>query len=234
MITSSDNPAIKEVRRLQSSHARTRSDLFVAEGEDLAAVASASGWNAVHTLVREGSGLEGDEVQAELLDSVSALGSGTRIISVFEKQFVDSPGAGMIIHLEGLRDPGNVGTLIRSAHAFGATAVSFGDQTADPYNPKSVRASMGSVFAVPLVVGAGIKDLPGVKVGLVGGAAETAGLPDEDVVLILGAERLGLSSATLELCNSTWSIPMPGGAESLNAAVACSIAMYAVNRIQSS
>ena len=220
-ITSSDNPAIKELKRLQSSHARSRADVFVAEGEDLIEMAAANGWKPERVLVREGCGLDGEEVEADLLDSVSSLGSGTRAIGIFTKSYVPEVTSGLLVHLAGLSDPGNVGTIIRSAHALGATGVSLGPETADPFGPKAVRASMGSVFGVPLHSGKGLFDLPGIKVALAGGSPSIgAPLPSGNLVLIVGSERSGLDAETLELSDLIWSIPMADGAESLNAAVA--------------
>ncbi|CAB4881505.1 MAG: hypothetical protein F2799_07405 [Actinobacteria bacterium] len=231
-ITSSDNPAIKELKRLQSSHARSRADVFVAEGEDLIEMAAANGWKPERVLVREGCGLDGEEVEADLLDSVSSLGSGTRAIGIFTKSYVPEVTSGLLVHLAGLSDPGNVGTIIRSAHALGATGVSLGPETADPFGPKAVRASMGSVFGVPLHSGKGLFDLPGIKVALAGGSPSIgAPLPSGNLVLIVGSERTGLDAETLELSDLIWSIPMADGAESLNAAVAVSIALHAANRI---
>ena len=231
-ITSSDNPAIKELKRLQSSHARSRADVFAAEGEDLIEMAAANGWKPERVLVREGCGLDGEEVEAELLDSVSSLGSGTRAIGIFTKAYVPEVTSGLLVHLAGLSDPGNVGTIIRSAHALGATGVSLGPETADPFGPKAVRASMGSVFAVPLHTGVAVSELPGRKVALAGGEATSVRvLPEGDLVLIVGSERAGLDPKTLELSDLIWSIPMADGAESLNAAVAVSIALHAANRI---
>lgn len=231
-ITSQDNPAIKELRRLATAHGRSRSEVFAAEGEDLVAAASRAGWQAERVLVREGSGLDGEEVSAELLDSVSTLGSGTRIIATFRRKWSSDPTAGLIVHLAGLRDPGNVGTIVRSADALGATTVSIGAATADPFGPKAVRASMGSVFRVPLVKDIAPLELPGLRIGLVAGGG-SSDLPDGNIVLVVGSEREGIAGDLIAACDRTWSIPMVEGVDSLNAAVACSLALHAANRIPS-
>nr|WP_282600067.1 RNA methyltransferase [Patulibacter sp. SYSU D01012] len=135
------------------------------------------------------------------------------------------------MHLHGLRDPGNVGTAIRAAHALGASSVSLGPDTADPYGPKAVRASMGSLFAVPVVRAAGPDALPGTTIALV----LRAGVPlrgDEvtgDVTLLVGAEREGLPDDVVAACDRTAHLPI-AGAESLNAAMAATAALYELAR----
>lgn len=230
-INSSDNKWIKEVRKLSSSHGRAKASFFAAEGEDLVAAALHAGWLPEVVLVREASGLEGEEVSPDLLDSVSSLGSGTRAIGLFQRTEASMPAGGLVVHLCGLKDPGNVGTIIRSAHALGASAVSLGAGSADPFSQKCVRASMGSVFAIPLVIGSEISDLPGQLVGLSSGG-EAGDLPDGDVSIVVGSEREGLPAEVEAACDFLWAIPMADTAESLNAAVAASVALYAANRIQ--
>ena len=230
-ITSSDNKWIKELRKLSSAHGRGKSTLFAAEGEDLIEVALAAGWDPQVVLVREGSGLEGEEVDAGLLDSAAGLSSGTRAVALFERPASKPLEAGLCVHLCGLKDPGNVGTIIRSAHALGATSISVGDGSADPFSHKAVRASMGSVFAIPINIGAQISDLPGFLVGLAA-SGEAGTIPEGDITLVIGAEREGLPAEVEAACDLLWGIPMAEGAESLNAAAAASVALYAANRIQ--
>src|SRR5439155_5424437 len=90
----------------------------------------------------------GEAVGPKLLDSVSTLGSGTRVIGVFSQAWAE-PGGEVSVYLHGVADPGNVGTIIRAAHAFADGPVILGPGCADPYSPKAVRASMGSIFARP-------------------------------------------------------------------------------------
>jgi TrmH family RNA methyltransferase len=125
-------------------------------------------------------------------------------------------------------DPGNVGTLLRAADAFGA-GVALSDGCADPTGPKAVRASMGSVFRVPL---SEFDEPPGRRIAL----APSGGIPlteldsGEETVLVLGAEREGLPPEVLERCDERASIPQPGGGESLNVALAGAIALYELSR----
>jgi len=149
MITSPHNEKLKEIRRLARRRGRERSGTFVAEGEDLLAAADAAGWPAVERYVAAGSGLEGVEVEAELLTKVSALGSGTRALAVYEERWA-APTGPLCVYLHGVGDPGNVGAVLRSALAFGAACVALGPGCADPFGPRAVRASMGAIFSVPV------------------------------------------------------------------------------------
>ncbi len=196
-ITSHHNQKLKEIRKLrQRRRWRDRSGLFVAEGEDLLSVADGQGWIAIERYAAAGSGLAGVEVAADLLASASGLGSGTRTLAVYEERWADAPAGPLCLYLHGVHDPGNVGTILRSAAAFGASCVALGPGTADPYSPKAVRASMGAVFAVPLAR-AGVADLPGAKIALVPGAGEelwrSSYVFDSSsaIGLMVGAERDG-------------------------------------------
>src|SRR5918992_5808065 len=159
MITSPHNTQLKTIRKLQEKRHRGRSGLFVAEGEDLVEAARAAGWQPEALLVA------GEDVEPALPDSVSTLGSGTRAIGIYRQQWAE-PGGDLAVYLHGVHDPGNVGTVIRSAHALCDGPVILGPDCADPYGPKALRASMGSVFARP-PARAGFADLPGTKVALV-------------------------------------------------------------------
>lgn len=232
LITSPDNPALKEVRKLRSVAARARSSSFVAEGEDLLAMADQHGWEPLRRLCAAGSGLPGDEVEPDLLASVSALGSGTRALAIYERRFSAVPADGVVLHLHGLADPGNVGTCIRSAHALGAVAVTVGPGTADPFGPKAVRASMGSIFALPVAPCEDPLALRGHHISLATrGTDVPVGPVHGSAVVIVGAEREGLPDEIVEGSDSAWTIPIADGAESLNAATASAIALYLAIRI---
>jgi TrmH family RNA methyltransferase len=151
-IDSPNNRQLKDLRKLRTAHGRAKSGTprrFAAEGEDLLAAADAAGWTALERYVAAGSGLEGTEVEPELLAAASSLGSGTRAIAVYEERW-GAPAGPLCVYLHGVGDPGNVGAIVRSAHAFGAASVVLGPGSADPFGPKAVRASMGAVFALPL------------------------------------------------------------------------------------
>jgi TrmH family RNA methyltransferase len=221
MITSPDNQKLRSIRKLRSRRERERTGLFVAEGEDLVGAARAAGIEPEYVLVA------GEDVEPALLDAVSALGSGTRVIGVFRERWAE-PGGSLSLYLHGVGDPGNVGAIIRSAHALGDGPVVLGPGCADPFSPKAVRASMGSIFARP-PARAELGSLAGAKLALDAGAAGTLAETQlaPPVVVCLGAEREGLPDEVLSKADATARIPIgAGGPESLNVAMAATVALY--------
>jgi RNA methyltransferase, TrmH family len=219
MITSPHNDRLKEIRRLM----RRREERFVAEGEDLVAAADAAGWPAIYRLEA------GVDVEPALLDEVSSLGSGTRVIGVYERRETATPAGPLCLALWGVRDPGNVGTVLRAALAFGAASVALGPDCADPFSPKAVRASMGAIFAMPVARVSEPAELPGARIGLAARAgAPLAGPVDEPATLLIGAERAGLPDDVLAACDRVAHIPI--ASESLNAAMAATVALYEMTR----
>ena len=191
----------------------------MAEGEDLVEAARAAGRSAEFVLVAPGG--EGIEVEESLLAEASALGSGTRAIGVFERPDLVPPAGPLCVALWGVRDPGNIGTILRSALAFGADSVALGPDCADPFGPKAVRASMGAVFSVPLARVELVEELPRPTVALV--AREGDELRGGGT-FVVGAEREGLPRDVVEACDRVAHIPIQS--ESLNAAMAATVALY--------
>jgi TrmH family RNA methyltransferase len=230
-ITSTHNAKLKEIRKLrQRRRWRELAGRFVAEGEDLLAAADAAGWPPLERYCAAGSGLAGTEVDARLLADASGLGSGTRALAVYEERWADAPAGPLCVYLHGVHDPGNVGTILRSAHAFGASSVAIGAGTADPFGPKAVRASMGAVFAVALAHAPSIDALPGRRVALVadrGPALDELSLAG--VTLLIGAEREGLPEAVVAAADDVARIPIAN--HSLNAAMAATVALYEASRM---
>src|SRR5918999_954573 len=204
MIRSADNEKLKTIRKLRQKRWREKLGLFAAEGEDLVEAA----WEPEFVL------RAGEDVEPELLAAASTLGSGTRVIGVYKQRWAD-PVCEVLVYLHAVEDPGNVGTIIRSAHALADATVVLGPGCADPWSPKAVRATMGSIFARPPA------------------RAELAELPlgAGPVVVCLGAEREGLPAEVLESADAVARIPLrPGGPESLNVAMAATVALYEVER----
>jgi TrmH family RNA methyltransferase len=229
-ITSPNNEQLKEVRKLAGRKWRDKTRTFVAEGEDLIEAAAAAGWRPELLLCEAGSGLAGDEVAPHLLRQVSQLGSGTRALAVYPQRWAPAPAGPVCVALWGVNDPGNVGTVLRSALAFGAGSVALGPGTADPYGHKAVRASMGAIFGVPVVRVAGAGELPGRKVALAARAGRALSeLEAREVTLVIGAEREGLPAEVIAACDETAHIPIRS--ESLNAAMAATIGLYEVTRV---
>src|SRR5829696_5319775 len=226
-ITSPNNESLKEVRKLAGRKWRDKTRTFVAEGEDLIDAAGAAGWTPELLLCAAGSGLAGEELAPHLLREVSQLGSGTRALAVYAQRWAPAPAGPVCVALWGVNDPGNVGTVLRSALAFGAASVALGPGTADPYGSKAVRASMGAVFGVPLVRVARVEQLPGRKVALAARSGRAlAELQGGELTLVIGAERDGLPDAVVAACDESAHIPIRS--ESLNAAMAATVGLYEV------
>jgi TrmH family RNA methyltransferase len=146
------------------------------------------------------------------------------VIGVYRRPEAEADAGDFGVYLHEVGDPGNVGAIVRTAHALCDARVLLGPSCADPYSPKAVRASMGSVFARPPMSG-GLDHLVPPLVGL---AAHGGAPPDDEPVggLALGGERVGLPDDVLARCDRVWTIPLAeGGAESLNVAAAAAIAL---------
>jgi RNA methyltransferase, TrmH family len=172
----------------------------------------------------------GENVEPALLAEVSALGHPPRVLGVFRRADLPRgpvPEIGLALWHVG--DPGNVGTLVRSAAALGPAFVALSQGCADPTGPKALRASMGALFRVPLLA---FDDAPGRRIALVA----HGGVPTEELDLsgpttfVLGAEREGLPESVLATCEERATIPLAPGSESLNVATAGAIALYELSR----
>ncbi len=240
MITSSHNQKLKEIRKLrQRRRWRERAGQFVAEGEDLLSSADASGWVAIERYVAAGSGLDGVEVEPSVLASASGLSSGTRALAVYEERWAPAPVGPLCVYLHGVHDPGNVGAVLRSAQAFGASCVAIGPGTADPYSPKAVRASMGGDVCGPARA---------VESGSAPGHQESLSSPDDgrplnelwrsghvyvspiaiEATILVGSERDGLPDEVVAQADHVAHIPIQ--TDSLNAAMAATVALYELSR----
>jgi RNA methyltransferase, TrmH family len=267
-IESPQNPRLKAIKRLRSKRDRAREGRFAVEGEDLIAAAERAGTRAVEGFRVAGSGLGGEgfvDVDERVLAAVSTLGSGTRVIGVYEQRWASVPMGPLCVYLHGVGDPGNVGAVLRSASAFGASSVALGPGCADPYGPKSVRASMGAIFAIEVAQVESVGQLPGERIALVahegevlrgspiraegegdelsvGTRAKETNISRADVgeessdgrrpggsTLLVGAERTGLPEEIVAACERTAHIPI-AAADSLNAAMAATVAMYELTR----
>jgi TrmH family RNA methyltransferase len=223
MITSPHNEKLKLVRKLHERKHRDREGLFLTEGEDLLEAGLAAGAKPRLLLVAAGAGLDGEEVEPELLAGAATLGSGTRAIAVWPQLWADSPQP-PCVYLHAVANPGNVGAIIRTAHALVGGSVALGPDCADPFSPKAVRASMGSIFGQS-IARMGVEATPRPRAALV--AHGGAGLEDLDSAqtICLGAEREGLPDQVLRECDREVSIPLrPRAAESLNVAAAAAVA----------
>jgi TrmH family RNA methyltransferase len=236
VITSPANARLKLVRKLSARRQRDKLGLFVCEGEDLVAAALDAGLAPVEVLVdAERPALverlpRAEPVAPELMAELSTLAHPARIVAVFRRadlpRGVERP-TGLALHR--VADPGNVGTLVRTADALGPAFVALSSGCADPTGPKALRASMGAIFRVPLAL---FEETPRPWIGLgPRGGRPLAELElGERVTFVLGAEREGLTPEVVQECDELVSIPLAEGAESLNVAAAGAIALYEVRR----
>ncbi|MDX6589811.1 MAG: methyltransferase, TrmH family [Solirubrobacterales bacterium] len=223
MIASPQNEKLKLVRKLRERKHREREGLFATEGEDLLEAGLGAGAEPRLLLSAAGSGLGGEEVEPELLSTISSLGSGTRAIAVWPVVWSET-AAPPCLYLHGVADPGNVGAIVRTAHALLDAAVVLGPDCADPFSPKATRASMGALFARP-PVRAGLAETPAPRVGLAAHGGGGLELLAGAATVCLGAEREGLPDEVLTACDARVTIPLcAGAAESLNVAAAAAIA----------
>ena len=213
LILSRDNERLKLVRKLHDKSWRDKLGLFFVEGEDAIEAATAEPVDLLRA---------GEDVEPKLLAEVASAPHPPRVIGVYRREdlppWEERPAT---LALWRLADPGNVGTLIRTADAFGA-AVALSDGCADPTSPKALRASAGSIWRVPLGSWA---ELGGTRIALEAHQGEPLGSVDLSgrVAFLLGAEREGLP-AEVERDVDAW-IPI-AGAESLNVAASGAIALY--------
>jgi RNA methyltransferase, TrmH family len=219
VITSSTNPKLRLMHRLlESRRQREKEGLFVAEGEDLVQAADDASVDPLEVF------RAGEDVEAELLAKISTMAHPPRVMALFRRESLPRGVEPVSLALWRVADPGNLGTILRAADAFGASvAVSRG--CADPTGPKALRASAGAIFRVPL---AEFDEPSGKRIALVShGGQPIARLdPGVPVTYVLGAEREGLPDDVVEACDETATIPLAEGAESLNVAVAAAIALY--------
>lgn len=264
-VTSLTNPIVKDVRGLALPKNRRTSGRFVTEGLKLVADAVESGW-PVRTLIhaatvadeeREGvrvSGLAatvrargGDIVivNQAVLSKITRRDNPQTVVGVFDQRLTPlkaiQPAVGSLwVALERVRDPGNLGTIVRTVDAVGAAGVILVGETVDPFSIEAVRATMGSIFHVPLVrapaedFAAWMAAWPGSTVGTHLTATSDYRQADyrEPVLLVMGAEQAGLTPALTEACNTLVKIPMAGRADSLNLAVATGVMLFEIRRGQ--
>jgi len=252
MITSTQNPKIKWLRQLQNQGRFRREErVFVVEGVRLAEEALKTGWKAQLVLHTEGlsergqaiiEGFATQGVQIELAtEAVMRTASDTQtpqgIVAALDWQSLPIPPAADFLYVpDGVRDPGNLGTMLRSAAAAGVQAALIPPETVDAFAPKTVRAGMGAHFRLPIHAMSWAEiagQLERLQVYL---AAANEGIDytqadfRSPLALIVGGEAEGASTQALHLQHTAVHIPMPGGSESLNAAVAAGVLMFEVVR----
>lgn len=252
-IASVANPLVKEIRALHMRKARAETGLFLAEGARTIAQALDHGFApemlayrsepAIAALCARAAagGAQLLEVSDAVLEKISQRDNAQSAIGVFRQRLhrladLDPNSAPLWLALEGVRDPGNLGTCIRTADATGSGGVILIGNTCDPFGIETVRATMGSIFAVPIYTAepdealAFVRGWSGVSVGTaLQGAIDYRGAVYAPPTLIVnGTEQSGLSDAMRDACGTLVKLPMRDGVESLNLSVAAGVMLYAV------
>ena len=239
IITSRDNPVIKLIRSLHDKKHRHEHRLFVAEGEKVLARARQEGWEPDYLVSLAPQAPWGKArhlvVDEHMMKSLSGQNNISPILAVFRQRWMEEvPPAGVWLALESIRDPGNLGTIIRTADAVAASGVILAGNCCDPWGPDCVRATMGSMFGCPLVrtSTADLVSLCQSWPGEVAGTQLTATVDfrkpyEPPTLLVMGSEGTGLSPELAAACSTLVRIPMPGRAQSLNVATATALMLYA-------
>ena len=238
-ISSTSNEKLKFLNSLKKKSVRDEEGLLLLEGERL--IYDSEKWGAEIVSVYYKEGYEGRKILCQdeytlsqkAFDKISETVNSQGIIAVAKKKKGSIKGKELLVLADGVRDPGNMGTIIRLCHASGAGLI-LGKECTDPYSPKCVRSSMGGIFSAECEVFSDelyeyLKD-NGYKFygGILGDDTKSLFETDfcEKCVLVVGNEGDGISPKMQNLCDNKILIPMPGGAESLNVATAASVMVY--------
>ncbi len=259
-ITSHSNPIVKEIKGLVSQRKhRTQSGLFVAEGLKLATDAIAAGWGVRYLAIgpeardnpiaqkaaasAKARGALILEVSTAVLSAMTRKDNPQMVVGVYEQKLLNADeinpsDATVWVALDRVRDPGNLGTIIRTVDAVGGSGVMLVGDCTDPFAVEAVRATMGSLFHVPLakLSKAEFKSLaqnwPGTVAAthLKGSVDYRTPEYEAPALLVMGNEQKGLEDDMAEACSTLIRIPQTGEADSLNLAVATGIALYEIRR----
>jgi TrmH family RNA methyltransferase len=247
VITSRANSHVKAARALGEAKERKRTGLFVDEGEDALRAALAAGIAPVEAFVDDdlGSDRIADELSAagtrvlrctaDVMGALSSLSHASRAVGVLRANdlpplVAGSPASTVGLLLYGVSDPGNLGTLLRSAQGFGPAHVALAEGSADPLSPRAVRASMGALYSVPVITLGEAPELPVIALDARGEHTLAELAPATPVAFALGGERTGLPPEVTAAARAVARIPLADGAESLNVAIAGALALYELRR----
>ena len=248
-ITSRANPLMQQVKKLRDDRKyRRKEGLFLCDGVKM--LEEAIRWNApIHTVIlsedlahtQVPAGIRTVVVPGDLMRSISPMEApqgALFLVRAPEPTPPDTlPGKRYLV-LDGLQDPGNVGTIIRTADAFGCDGILLTNHCADPLNPKTARATMGALFRTPVWEVACEELLPlleksGLKLAATALRDDTVSLPQADLdrcAVVIGSEGKGVCDALLDCCHTTVKIPMETKCESLNAAMAAAVVLWELYR----
>lgn len=242
-IESLQNPLLKRIRALADKKHRAEEGLFVAEGESQLNRARAHGWEA-EWLVSTSDWMADTglirwagrhvEVPVPVMPRITGMDNAPPVLAVLKPREVALQPQGIWLALEEIRDPGNLGTILRTAEAAGAAGVVLIGETCDPFSRECVRAATGSLFAMPLArvsresMLAHIARWPGEVIGTQMQATESYRAPvKKPAIILMGSESKGLSPELLQAATRLVAIPMAAEVESLNVAIASALMLYA-------
>lgn len=259
-VTSLANPLVKDIKALAQKKFRDQQNAFIAEGLKLVIDALDLGWTiktlifaksalgnaAVEKVAARTVALGGDvlEVSEKVLTAVTRRDNPQAVVGVFSQRFVPLKdvrprGNDVWVALDRVRDPGNLGTVIRTVDAVGAKGIILVGETTDPFSLETVRATMGSIFAVPVAKTnpeaflAWRKDFAGTVAGThLKGAVDyrSVDFGNRPVLLMMGNEQQGLPDNLADACDKLLRIPQAGRADSLNLAVATGVMLFEIRR----
>jgi len=259
-VTSLTNPIVKDLRALAIKKYRDQQGVFLAEGLKLVIDALDLGWiikTLVYSKAGKGNSLVepiaartiakgGDvlEVSEKVIAAITRRDNPQMVVGVFEQKVQSLPaikpqGSEVYVALDRVRDPGNLGTIIRTADAAGAKGIILIGDTTDPFSLETIRATMGSVFAMPVIRATEAeflswrKGFPGLVVGThLKGAVDYRTIPyaNKPVVLLMGNEQQGLPDQLASSCDKLARIPQEGRADSLNLAIATGVMLFEIRR----
>ena len=251
VITSKDNECVKEIKKLKEKKYREQENKYIIEGIKLVQEAIFENANIDKIVVCEDCANDGTleksllyeiakfncvYVTKKIFDAITDVSNPQGILAIInKKENIDlSYDEDVIVALDGIQDPGNLGTILRTLDSTNLKQIILSESTADPYNPKVVRSSMGAIFRVNIIQSKNLvetlKEIKKNKYKLMVTSLETENsIYDTDYdkkVLVIGNEANGVSKEVMELADEKVKIPMLGKTESLNAAVATSIILY--------
>jgi len=243
LITSLENERIKNYIKLKDKKYRKRTNTFIVEGLHLVLEAYKSG-NLIELIIEKDEVLPLDVptvfVTNEIINRISSLDTPVTILGLCKINNKKEVDGSKVLMLDGIQDPGNLGTIIRSSVAFDVDTIVLGENTVDLYNPKVVRATQGMLFHINIInkdLGSVINELKSREIPIYGTKVEygedVRSFPSKDKKaygLVMGNEGAGVSSEVLDMCDKYIYIDMNEKVESLNVSIATSIILYELNR----
>ena len=243
LITSLENERIKNYIKLKDKKYRKRTNTFIVEGLHLVLEAYKSG-NLIELIIEKDEVLPLDVptifVTNEIINKISSLDTPITVLGLCKMSDKNDIEGSRVLMLDGIQDPGNLGTIIRSSVAFDVDTIVLGNNTVDLYNPKVVRATQGMLFHTNIInrdLESVIKELKSREIPVYGTKVEygedVRSFPSKDKKaygLVMGNEGAGVSNEILDMCDKYIYIDMNERVESLNVSIATSIILYELNR----